>query len=229
MLAVPGPELKDIQRRINRNILAGVPLARTVYGGVKGGSPRKNAGEHLHQRCVINMDVKEFFPNVRHYMVFRMFRHELGFGSDVASLLTRLTTYRSYLPQGAPTSTPVANLLLAAPVDVPVSAEAERSGLRYSRFIDDITISGANPRPLINTIARLLSRRRLPIHRRKANGRSKLKITPSGRAQAVTGLSVNSPTGLSVSKARRDKVRAAVYALRRADEHDLQTAVIFRH
>lgn len=115
-LAVPGPELKFIQRRIN-GILANVPLASGVYGGVPGGSPRKNASEHAKQQCVINMDVKEFFPNVRNSMVFRMFRHQLGFGRDVASLLTRLTTYRTYLPQGAPTSTVVANLLLAAPVD----------------------------------------------------------------------------------------------------------------
>lgn len=225
MLAIPGPDLKLIQRRINSNVLAKAPLARTVYGGVQGGSPRKNAGEHANQRCVINMDVKEFFPNVRHYMVFRMFRNELGFGRDVASLLTRLTTYRSYLPQGAPTSTSVANLLLAAPVDAPVSAEAERSGLRYSRFVDDIAISGTNPRPLINVIARMLSRRRLPIHRGKTNGHSKLKIVTSGRAQLVTGLIVNSPTGLSVPQPRRDKIRAAIYALRRAPKHELRGAI----
>jgi hypothetical protein len=225
MLNIPGADLKLIQRRINTNILSKMPLARTVYGGVRGGSPRRNAGEHSNQRCVINMDVKNFFPSVRHYMVFRMFRNELGFGRDVASLLTRLTTYNTYLPQGAPTSTAVANLLLAAPVDVPVSAEAERSGLRYSRFVDDIAISGGNPRPLINLIARLLSRRRLPIHRSKANGRSKLKITPSGHAQAVTGLIVNAQKGLSVPKARRDEIRAAIYAIRRSADHELQSAV----
>lgn len=224
-LAIPGPELKQIQRRINTNILAKVPLARGVYGGVRGGSPRKNASEHSNQSCVINLDVEEFFPNVRHYMVFRMFRHELGFGKDVASLLTRLTTYRSYLPQGAPTSTAVANVLLAAPVDLPMSAEAERLGLRYSRFVDDVTISGDNPRPLINVIAKLLSRRRLPIHRKRAKGRSKLKITSSGHAQEVTGLIVNAPNGLSVSRPRRDKIRAAIFALRNVDKGQLQSAL----
>jgi len=224
-LSVPGPELKSIQRRINGNILAKIPLAKTVYGGVRGGSPRKNAGEHANQRCVINMDVKDFFPNVRHYMVYRMFNSELGFGRDVASLLTRLTTYRSYLPQGAPTSTAVANLLLAAPVDALVSAQAERSGLKYSRFVDDIAISGKNPRPLINLIARFLSRRRLPIHRGKPSGRSKLRITPSGRTQAVTGLIVNAPKGLSVPGIRRDKIRAAIYALRRTPKHELEKAI----
>lgn len=223
-LAVPEPELKLIQRRINRNVLAKIPLARTVYGGVRGGSPRKNAGEHVGQRCVITMDVKEFFPNVRHYMVYRMFRGELGFGREVARLLTRLTTYRSCLPQGAPTSTAVANLLLAAPVDSVVSTTAARSGWRNSRFVDDIAISGPNPRPLINRIGRLLSSRRLPMHRSRANGRSKLRIMSSGRAQCVTGLIVNAPAGLSVSAARRDQIRAAIYALRHLPSHELAKA-----
>jgi len=223
-LDVPRPELKSIQRRINRNILSKIPLARTVYGGVSGGSPSKNASEHAGQRCVVNMDVKEFFPNVRHYMVLQMFR-ELGFGREVASLLTRLTTYRSYLPQGAPTSTAVANLLLADSVDAPASVEAERHGWCYSRFVDDIAISGDDPRPLINLIARLLSGRRLPIHRAKTKGKSKLKITPSGRAQTITGLIVNAPRGLSVPRVRREKIRAAIYALRRVPRHELEKAI----
>jgi hypothetical protein len=223
-LDVPGPVLKALQRRINRNVLAKIPLAKTIYGGVAGGSPRKNAGEHIGQPCVITMDVKEFFPKVRHYMVLRMFR-ELGFGREVASLLTRLTTYRSFLPQGAPTSTVVANLLLAGPVDGPISAEAERRGWRFSRFVDDIAISGKDPRPIINLVARFLSSRRLPIHRARPYGRSKLRITPNGRAQIVTGLVVNAAKGLSVPRARRDKIRAAIYALRRTPKHELEKAL----
>jgi RNA-directed DNA polymerase len=224
-LAVPTPELKEIQRRINSNILAKIKLLPCVYGGVPGGSPRKNAAQHVDQLCVVNMDVKEFFPHVRHYMVYRMFKHELRFGRDVASLLTRLTTYRSYLPQGAPTSTPIANLLLAAPVDASVAAEATRLGLHYSRFVDDIAISGKNPRRLINFIAKLLSRRRLQIHRFRRHIKSKLKITSSGRAQQVTGLIVNAPSGLSVPGERRDEIRTAIWILRRTNRQDLFRAV----
>ena len=80
----------------------------------------------------VNLDVKDFFPNVRHYIVYRMFRRELGFGRDVARLLTRLTTFRAGLPQGAPTSTAIANVLLALPVDGPISVEAERSSPLYT-------------------------------------------------------------------------------------------------
>jgi RNA-directed DNA polymerase len=215
MLTVPANELKDIQRRI-KNILAQVTLAQGVYGGVRGGSPRKNAEQHLNQPCVVNLDVRSFFPKIRHYMVFRMFRYELGFGRDVAHLLTRLTTFDGQVPQGAPTSTAIANILLTMPVDGPVSVEAERSDVRYTRFVDDITMSGTNPRPLINFVARMLSRRRLPMYRKKTKGRSKpkLKITANSRAQEVTGLIVNAQTGLSVSRTRRDKIRALIFSLR---------------
>jgi RNA-directed DNA polymerase len=214
----------DIQRRINNNILAGLGLPPCVYGGVPGGSPRKNAAQHENQLCVVNMDVKEFFPHVRHYMVYRMFKHELGFGRDVASFLTRLTTYRSYLPQGAPTSTTIANLLLAAAVDAPVSSEAARLGIRYSRFVDDIAISGKNPRQLINFVAKLLSRKRLQIHRFRRHTKSKLKITGNGCAQQVTGLIVNAPHGLSVPGKRRDKIRTAIWVLRQASRQELSRA-----
>jgi RNA-directed DNA polymerase len=223
-LAVPTSELMEIQRRINNNILAKLRLPPCVYGGVPGGSPRKNAAQHQDQRCVVNMDVKEFFPHVRHYMVYRMFRHELGFGRDVASLLTRLTTYRSYLPQGAPTSTHIGNVLLAASVDASVAAEAARLGLRYSRFVDDIAISGHNPRQLINFIAKRLSGKRLRIHRFRPHVHSKLKITGSGRAQQVTGLIVNAPRGLSVPGQRRETIRTAIWVLRRTSRHSLLRA-----
>ena len=216
-LRVPNPELMDIQRRIVRYVLEPIGLRSEVHGGVRGRSARTNATVHLGKPCVVGLDVKSFFDTVRHYMVYRMFRHELGFGRDVAHLLTRLTTLRSRLPQGAPTSTAVANLLLASPVDGPLVEQAERAGIQYTRFVDDITLSGLNPRPLMNVVARLLSGRRLRMHRRrtaKGKSRPKLRIMGRSEAQEVTGLVVNSRSGPSVSHGRRDAVRAAIFHLR---------------
>ncbi len=79
-------------------------VTEAVHGSVRGRSPASNASQHLGQSCVVTLDVKDFFTSVRYYIVYRMIRHELGMGRDVARLLTRLTTFRSYLPQGAPTS-----------------------------------------------------------------------------------------------------------------------------
>lgn len=219
-LWIPTNELKEIQRRIKNSVLEPIALGEGVHGGVRGRSPRSNANLHLGQDCVVTLDVRNFFPNVRHYVVYRMFRRDLGFGRDVARLLTRLATFKAQLPQGAPTSTAIANVLLALPLDGPISIEAQRSNVVYTRFVDDITLSGSDPRPLINTVARMLSRRRLPMHRKKAKGHSKpkLRITSRSSPQVVTGLIVNAKTGPSVARQRRDKVRAAIFDLRNRTE-----------
>ena len=226
-LWVPSDELKEIQRRITSRVLALINLSENAHGGVRGRSPRSNATPHLGQPCVVNLDVKDFFPSVRHSIVYHMFRRELGFGRDVARLLTRLTTFRAGLPQGGSTSTAIANVLLALPVDGSVSGEAERTDVRYTRFVDDITLSGRDPRPLINLVGRMLSRRRLPMHRRNArwHSKAKLRITPRSRPQEVTGLIVNSRTGPSVSRQRRENIRAAIFGLRNTtDEAGLRAA-----
>jgi RNA-directed DNA polymerase len=212
----PSPELKEIHRRINRVILSIADIGSIAHGGVAGKSTRSNAAQHLDQPCVINVDVKKFFPNGRHYVVYRMFRGELGLGRDVASLLTRLTTLHSELPQGAPTSTTIANLLLSSAVDAPIAIESSALKVVTTRFVDDFTFSGRDPRSLINSTAKALSARRLPIWRKKSKSqpKAKLKITPLSQRQEITGLVVNARQGPSVSRQRRDAVRAAIFQLK---------------
>jgi RNA-directed DNA polymerase len=219
-LTVPSKQLKNLQRRIKNNILDQIPLPQNVHGGVLDRSPRTNAAVHLNQPCLVNLDVRDFFPQVRHGMVYRMFVQELGFGRDVSSLLTKLTTLNDGLPQGAPTSTAIGNLFLARRVDEPLLASAAKVGIRCSRFVDDIALSGLDPRPLINTVARLLSAKRLRLYRHKAKWESKpkLRVMSSRGRQEVTGLVVNPRKGPSVSRSRRDQTRAAIFGLERSSK-----------
>ncbi len=210
---VPDDELMDIQRRIVQRVLNPIGFGDEVHGGIRGRSAATNAAVHRSQNCVVNLDVKSFFDKVRHEAVYRMFRHDLGFGRDVASLLTRLTTFRSLLPQGAPTSPAVANLVLAMPVDAPLASLVQDLEVKYTRFVDDLTFSGKDPRRVINVVARLLSRRRLQMYRKKSGRKSKLRITPRSRPQEVTGLLVNA-SRTSVPRKRRDSIRAAIFGLR---------------
>jgi len=103
-LWVPDAELMEVQRRIKSLVLDEFEVTEAVHGSVRGRSPASNASQHLGQSCVVTLDVKDFFTSVRYYIVYRMIRNELGMGRDVARLPTRLTTFRSYSPQGAPTS-----------------------------------------------------------------------------------------------------------------------------
>ena len=209
----PLPELKALHRRIVKAVLEPLGISDVAHGGVRDRSPRTNAELHLGQDCVVTLDVRQFFPNARHYVIYRMLVQEYGFGRDVASLITRLCTFDAGLPQGAPPSTAIANLMMAAPVDIPLTHAARRIGVVNSRFVDDIALSGRDPRALINLTGRLLSRRRLPMWRKKAKFQTKLKlkIMPRSTPQEVTGLLVNSKNGLSLSRRKRDAVKAAIF------------------
>lgn len=203
----PRDELKTIQRLIKDRVLEEAPFGEEVQGGVAGRSPRTNAEQHLGAQVLATVDVKRFYDNVDHKAVFSMLR-EFGYSTDVANLLTKLTTRKGRLPQGAPTSNLLANLVLRGPVDRPTREHAAGANIKYTRFVDDIGLSGKHPAALISDIARRLSSRGLSIHRDK----KKLKIMPRSVPQQITGLNINSGKA-TVPRQYRDKVRAALHEL----------------
>ena len=135
----PKDELKEIQKRINGYLVEQVPMPSYAFGGIKHKDNVRNARFHKGQKYVFQTDLKDFFPYITHKMVYEMFVR-VGFSHDVSSLLTKLTTYKGHLPQGAPTSTTIANLVFV-PTGLEIQAIAEREGLRFTTFVDDVTMS----------------------------------------------------------------------------------------
>ncbi len=205
----PDKRLKLVQRRILRKILNHYELPAGAHGGVKGRSPKTNAAKHCGKPFVVSQDIRKFYPSVSHRQVAAMFRREFGCGRETTWLLTRLTTIDGQLPQGAPTSTAVANILLASTVDGPAQQHAEERDVAVTRFIDDFAFSGAQADSMINSTARSASRVGLRTWRK----RKKLKFMPASGRQEVTGLTVNSPDGPSVPREKRDRVKAAIHQL----------------
>src|SRR5438034_755250 len=77
-----------------------------------------------------------------------------------AALLTKLCTHDGSLPQGAPTSPRLSNLVNHR-LDARLFALARKRNVAYSRYADDITISGASdekhrPTALIHVIKKIL-------------------------------------------------------------------------
>ena len=68
---------------------------------------------------------------------------EKGFSPDVASVITKLTTFKGHLPQGAPTSTTLANLVFL-PTGLKLNEIAKQHNLRFTIFVDDVTFSSHN-------------------------------------------------------------------------------------
>jgi hypothetical protein len=72
---------------------------------------------------------------------------------DDAALITTLTTYHAELPQGAPTSSAILSLVLRS-VDDALTAAAARHGVVYTRYVDDIFVSGNRPLHFFTRIVR---------------------------------------------------------------------------
>ena len=208
-IKVPDKKLKRVQTRILRKILDHYTMPEFVHGAVKGRSPRTHANSHCGSPFVVTVDIKSFFPSISHKLVAKMFKSVFDCGRDVTWLLTRLTTIDGQLPQGAPTSAAIANIVLAESVDQQIQEYAQSLEVNFSRFVDDYAFSGIHARLLITEIGKLLSRLNLSIGRSNA----KLHLMPASRRQEVTGLNVNLRYGPSVPRTKRDRIRSAIRQL----------------
>jgi hypothetical protein len=175
-----------------------------VQGGIEGRSPKTNAEQHVGAHLLVTMDVKRFYDSVGHKVVFRVLREE-GFGTEVARLIAKLTTRNGLLPQGAPTSGVIANLVLSRALDEPLEQKTGANGEIYTRYVDDIALSGDRPAVYVSGIAKCLSSRGLSIHRG-----DKLAIRSRSKPQKITGLNINSgrPT---IPRHYREDVRSAIH------------------
>jgi RNA-directed DNA polymerase len=198
--------LKLVQRRIVYRILRTRPFDDVLHGSVPGRSARTNAAAHLCRPCVVTMDVRRFYPHVTIRHVYRVWTEQYGLRPEIARLLTQLTTFEGHLPTGAPSSGDLANRALAG-VDRRLRTESGDLRLGLSRYLDDIAFSGRRARSLIVQVVRALREEGFTL------SRSKLRVMASGRAQVVTGLTVNRRSGPSVSRQEQNKIRAAARAL----------------
>lgn len=109
-VAAPEKPLKTLQRRILRRLLNRLPCHPHVTGFERGRSIATNAAQHLGKSVVVRMDIRDFFASTRSVRVEHFFRR-IGWSSKAAQLLVHLCTDRGGLPQGAPTSPRLANLV----------------------------------------------------------------------------------------------------------------------
>lgn len=153
----PIPRLKFVQRWILDKVLNNLTTHGAAHGFVRGKSIVTNAAIHSNSALLIKLDIKEFFPSVSWRRVKGVFRHA-GYHEHIATLLALLCTEaprqivqqngETYyvalgdraLPQGAPTS-PVLSNIVCLNLDRRITGLADKLGLRYSRYADDLTFS----------------------------------------------------------------------------------------
>ena len=160
---------------------------------------------------MVTCDVRDFFPSLTADRVDAYFRR-VGWDAEAAALLTRLTTHefadgRRGLPQGAPTSPRLSNLLMHK-VDYTLGRFAERLGGAYTRYADDLAFSLPDDdryavTDFLRTARGALKKAGLELHP------GKTKILRRHQRQMVCGLVVNDR--LNLPRETRRRLRAALH------------------
>lgn len=223
LIEAPKVLLKTVQTQILRGILDLVPAHPAAHGFVKHRSIRSNAAPHVGSAWVLKLDLTNFYPSVPFARVVAIFR-SLGYCREVAIWLGRLTTsaipsnlnspdgmantvwpYRTrHLPQGAPTSPALANLS-AFSLDVRLHGMAAKYGARYTRYADDLTLSG--PGQSIPALREIIPFAEWIVYNERfTTNKSKRRVLRRHQQQSVTGIVVNEK--LSLSRADYDQLKA---------------------
>ena len=152
-ISAPRAPLRAIQRKIHADILARVPTHEAAHGFVAGRSTLTNATPHVGARVLLKTDVRDFFPTIHYWRVRGLF-FSLGYGEQVSAALASLCTRRilvdpegerrivwpGQLPQGAPTSPAISNLVCRR-LDARLTGLAAKLGAHYTRYADDLSFS----------------------------------------------------------------------------------------
>jgi hypothetical protein len=134
--------MRDFQTRLYRKtLIRKLSPSFFSHGGVPGRSLKTNVEPHLGSSFVLVADISNFYPSIHYPRVYRLFVERFGCSPDVGRLCTRLCTYRDHLALGLITSPILADQILRR-VDLRIAAVCREAKLVYTRFVDDITISG---------------------------------------------------------------------------------------
>lgn len=174
--------LRDLQNRIQHKILSRIELIPNILGGVKGYSNVDNAKIHKGKIYRFQTDLTNFFPSVTKKMVYNSLRAK-GFSKKVADILTKLTTINvahswkgSCLPQGAPTSPALANIVFEK-IDFKILEIIKDEDIAYSRWIDDLTFSSNKEfQDKCNLILKCIGKNGLKVSKQKTTFRKNKSV-----------------------------------------------------
>ncbi len=235
LLEVPKLRLRDIQRRILREILPAVPLHGAAHGCVPQHSALTNAALHVGNPVVLRLDLADFFAGIREARVRALFQ-ALGYPPGTSRYLAALTTHCApravtgsvpledhALPEArrerrlwaqrfssrhlpqGAPTSPALANLCAYRLDLRLAGAATSAGAAYTRYVDDLFFSGKG-----------LSADRASRFAQMVYGiiieegfepnARKTRVMPQGQAQHVTGLVVNERP--NVPRAEYDRLKA---------------------
>lgn len=199
-LSIPRNDLKELQKQLLEKVFYKISLPKYLNGGIPGRSIFKNARNHVNKPWVVNFDIINFFDSIHLTHISKALSKY--FPEDSCKILARLVTHNYCLPQGAPTSPFISNLTFLD-ADAAIFDFCQKNHLQYTRYFDDISISGKNANKFVPKITKIIQRFGFKINKGKTFIQS--KHSP----QYVTGLQVNKKVSLPIDKINEIQTKIA--------------------
>jgi RNA-directed DNA polymerase len=228
-ITAPDRRLKILQSKLAPLLDQIYRVRNPVHGFVTDRSVKTNAAAHGRRRHVVNLDLSDFFPTITESRIRGLLR-SLSIGERVADIIARLCCCNGQLPQGAPTS-PVLSNMICYRLDSELLRIAKAARAIYTRYADDITFSTYQP-------PSLLFQGPLPAAGRfspdlfvpavtsafKGNGFTihpdKTHYADRNSRRIVTGVKINA--GLNVDRRYVRKIRAIMHSIETVGLADAQ-------
>lgn len=202
----PLPDLKMVQHWILDEILSKKEVSSYAKAYVKGKNVKHNARFHRAQKAVVTFDVRNFFPSIKIYDVYYIFR-KMGYTENLSWFLANLCCLNKSLPQGAPTSPYLSNLRMKE-FDRAAADFCAKKGWRYTRYADDLTFSGSkDTEELIHFVSRTVYKQGFVLNP------AKTRVLRGNARQEVTGIVVNHH--MQIPRADRRDIRQQIYYIRK--------------
>lgn len=212
-----------ILRYINEILKSIYTPSQYAMGFIEERSVVTNAEKHIDQNYIFNIDLKDFFPCIeRARIIKRLQLKPFNFPQEIALLIgglccmrkdclsednNALKKYSYILPQGAPTS-PIITNIICDKLDHQLAGLAKRFGLTYTRYADDITFSSNHNvynegSKFRKELERIITSQGFFINEKKT------RLQKRGFRQEVTGIIVSKK--LNVSKNYVRDIRNILY------------------
>ena len=205
-LLVPDGLLKSVQRNILRHCLDGRSVSAHTCAYRRGLSPIDNAAPHAggeKDKILLKLDIRDFFDSILFPRVYVAAFPESLFPPAAAGLLTHLCCCYDRLPQGAPTSPAISNLVMK-PFDDFMGKWCEERQIAYTRYCDDLAFSGSfDGKEVFRRAEGFLRVMGFEVNRKKT------VMARQGMRQSVTGLVVNDR--VRTDAAYRRRIRQEMY------------------
>ena len=199
--------LKQVQTNLLQNVLSSIPVSSYATAYYKGADVISNAAPHLCQKKILKLDIRNFFENIDFMKVYKSVFKSIYYPPAVRTLFTNLCCYDNYLPQGAPTSAVISNIVMK-PFDEHIGKWCEERQIIYTRYCDDMTFSGDFDIDTVkNKVKNFLEKLDFRLNYKKT------KVLSKNKRQIITGIVVNEK--IQTSKMYRKNIRQEIYYIKK--------------